>query len=392
MMEYRQRKWIVVAARLLIVAITALLTTPRVNAAVSTQTTRQPAAFRAPATSQTLAVQVPNSQPKQGFIINHQSVALFEQIPDNYLTAAREMGVLFSDRSVGQNIHQALNCLTAKSWETSSASCRRDYYDAGWNWKVFTGADRSKGLVPARILFDPDPDKYSRTNWTFEFKAGSWSELTQDFIQVLAPAYIDSKDVLSYQFGYLNVSEGSDIVDPTTGFFADNADKYDVYDLEAYIAQHPDKVFVFWTISLARGIGTQASTDFNNQLRAYALEHDKILFDMADIVAHTDQGVACYDNRDGVEYCSKKGKCENHPDDGQELPAICQDYTTETDGGHLGSVSGAKIRIAKAFWVMMARVAGWDGSVTSSVTPSSTVEPISAPISALGATEIPLQK
>ena len=34
-------------------------------------------------------------------------------------------------------------------------------------------------------------------------------------------------------------------------------------------------------------------------------------------------------------------------------------YTTELDGGHLGSVSGGKIRAAKAFWIVMARLAGW---------------------------------
>ncbi|MBE0411782.1 MAG: hypothetical protein IBX69_18800 [Anaerolineales bacterium] len=55
------------------------------------------------------------------------------------------------------------------------------------------------------------------------------------------------------------------------------------------------------------------------------------------------------------------GNCEDYPDDGLDLPAICQDYTTEVDGGHLGSVSGGKIRVAKAFWVLMAQIAGWDG-------------------------------
>jgi hypothetical protein len=31
------------------------------------------------------------------------------------------------------------------------------------------------------------------------------------------------------------------------------------------------------------------------------------------------------------------------------------------NGGHLGSVSAGKIFIAKAYWVLMARIAGWDG-------------------------------
>jgi hypothetical protein len=268
--------------------------------------------------------------------------------------------MLFSDRSVGQNIHEALDCLTAPSWVTAPASCRRDYYDASWNWKTFGQADLDAGTVPARILFSPDPTTYNRDNWSFELKTGDWSELTQDFVQVLAPAYAPTHDVLSYQLSYLNVAQGSDIADPSSGYFSDNPSKYDVHDLEAYIAQHPSKTFVLWTTSLARGIGSAESTAFNDAMRSYASQNGKVLFDVADIESHTDQGTPCWDNRDGVQYCNAAGNCENHPDDGQQLPAICQDYTTETDGGHLGSVSAAKILIAKGFWVVMARIAGWN--------------------------------
>ncbi len=187
---------------------------------------------------------------------------------------------------------------------------------------------------------------YNRSNWTFEYRTGDWSGLTQDFIQSLAPAYVNSKDVLSYQFSYLNVDQGSDIANPSSGFFADNANRYDIHDLEAYMSQHSDKTFILWTTSLSRAIGSQEATDFNNQMRQYALANDMVLFDVADILSHTDQGAPCYDNRN----------------DGQNIPAICRDYTTEIDGGHLGSVSAGKIAVAKAFWVLMARLAGWDGS------------------------------
>jgi hypothetical protein len=318
-----------------------------------------------PTSAQTTAVTptfppvlTPNSTTisSKAIIIDHNSVALFDEIPDEYLAAARDLEMMWSDRSVGENLHWALDCLTATQWEKSPSSCRNDYTDSNWNWKTFTSPDGA----PARILFDPDPVIYDRTNWMFEFRGGSWSELTQDFIESLAPSYLDSKAILSYQFTYLNVTEKGDIADPDVGFFADNADKYDIYDLEAFIAQHPDKIFFFWTTSLARAIGSQVATDFNNQMREYVFKNNLILFDMADIESHTDQGVPCYDNRDGVEYCSQTDQCENHPDDGIDLPAICQDYTTEPEGGHLGSVSSGAIQLAKAYWVLMARIAGWN--------------------------------
>jgi hypothetical protein len=294
----------------------------------------------------------------EGFLIDHTSVALFDQIPPEYLEAARNTPMLFSDRSVGQNINEALDCLTADGWAQSPASCRRDYIDADWNTKLFTQADLDANQVPSRILFDADPVIYDRSNWTFEYRQGEWSPLTQDFIESLGPQYLPTKQILGYQFSYLNVTPGGDIAHPTNGFFADVPNRYDVHDLEAFMGANPDKVFVLWTTSLARGIGTQEATTFNDAMRAYAAQAGRILFDVADIESHTDTGVPCYDNRDGVEYCGTND-CENYPDDGVALPAICQDYTTEIDGGHLGSVSAGKILIAKAFWVLMARAAGW---------------------------------
>lgn len=303
----------------------------------------------------------PPPPPSHPRIINHNSVALFERIPERYLTAARNLRMVFSDRSVGQNISEGLDCLTAASWSASPSPCRTDYYDSNWHWKVFTQTDYANGSVPERIRFEPSPTRYNRSNWTYVYQQGTWTELTTHFINVLAPQYIGSKDVLTYQFSYLNVYEPTDIASSTTGFFANNPNKPDVYDLEAYFRSHPDKIFFLWTTSLARGIGSQAATQFNSMMREYAINHGYFLFDVAAIESYTDRDEPCFDNRDGVQYCTISGNCENYPNDGHAYPAICQHYTTEVEGGHLGSVSGAKIRLAKAFWVLMAQIAGWDG-------------------------------
>jgi hypothetical protein len=296
------------------------------------------------------------------YIINHNSVELFDRIPERYLTAARSLRMLFSDASVGDNINDSLDCLGAPTWADSSPDCRRAYYDSNWHWRLFTQSDLDQGLVPAPILFVPNPTRYNRGNWTYQFRQGSWNDLTRDFIYNLAPAYINTKDVLSYQFSYLVVDAGDNIADPNIGFFGNSPLYHDIHDLEAYWARNPSKVFFLWTSSLARSIGTQSSTDFNNLMRQYAIDHRRFLLDVADIESHTDKGVPCFDHRDGIPYCDQNtGNCENYPNDGKNYPAICQEYTTEYNAGHLGSVSAGRLRIAKAFWVLMAKIAGWNG-------------------------------
>jgi hypothetical protein len=191
-------------------------------------------------------------------------------------------------------------------------------------------------------------------------RPGDWKSAGREFLEEIIPAYLDSKDVFSLQFGYYDVGSQGDIIDPEKGFFAESPERYEISDLLNFQTQHPDKKLVYWTTALSRSIGTQESTDFNNQLRRYVQEHDGILLDLADIESYNPEGIPCFDNRDGIPYCDQNtGKCENYPDDNKSFPAICQDYTTEVDAGHLGSVSAGKIRLAKAFWVLMARLAGW---------------------------------
>jgi hypothetical protein len=346
---------------------TAMLTAPVALAATATSLpatpTSPPEELQTSTATQTSpsTVNLPSiiNSGEESIIVDHSSVALFEQIPDEYLAAARALRMVYADRSVGWNISQALDCLTALSWSQAPAYCRRAYLPGGWEWTTFNANSLAAGQVPEYIRFEPSPSRYNRDNWLFGELSDHWSSYTEKFITEFAPSYLDTKDVLSYQFTYLNVAGNEAISDPVTGFFADTPERYDYADLEAFIAQHPDKVFFHWTTSLARSIGTQDATDFNNQMRDYVRRNGLFLFDVADIESYTPAGEPCFDNRDGVEYCDGRGNCENYPDDGQDFPAICQDYTTELEGGHLGSVSGGGIRLAKAFWVLMAQIAGW---------------------------------
>lgn len=279
-------------------------------------------------------------------------MALFDQIPDEYIEAAANINMYFLDRSVGLNISEGLTCLSYPNDEAAPHDC-----------KVYI----HPGTPPFHV--DPSevnwsrPGGYNRNNWTYETwgsGCGMWSEQTRCFIN-RATALINQYAVLSFQFSYLEVAAGSTIANMPGGWFYDdpNPNRSNVYDLEAFEAQYPDKIIIYWTTSLARSIGSNVSESFNQQMRDYAVDHDKILFDVADILSHDPNGNPCYDNRDGVPYANTFAS-ENFPNDGQNLLSICQHYTSETVGGHLGSVSAGKIRVAKAYWVLMAQIAGWD--------------------------------
>jgi hypothetical protein len=283
-------------------------------------------------------------------IVDHNSIDLFEQIPDEYIQAAESMAMLFMDRSVGENIDFGLECLLSDSDELAPNYCSR-----------YVHVDPTYSVDPEVVNWYRDGG-FDRTNWEYApwpdgQDCSSWSQKVDCFIYFIEPQ-INTYDVVSFQFSYLLVNESSTIADQPGGYFWDNPSLTDVYDFEAFEARNPGTKTIYWTTSLSRGIGTSVSEIFNNQMRQYALENGKILFDVADILSHDPDGLPCYDNRDGIPY-DNGNTSENYPDDGMDIPAICQQYTTEVDGGHLGSVSAGMIRVSKAFWVLMAQIAGW---------------------------------
>ena len=265
-------------------------------------------------------------------IIDHTTLPLYDQIPANYLDLAERIRFTFMDRSVGANINDGLTCLAASSWADSASICRRDYIDSSLTtWKTFTSSDAN---IPAQILF---PGGNSRTNIAFVYHEATWEADLQYFIDQY-PNYTGSTDIFTFQHNYLHVDNGTGIA---ANYFNANYSGTNIYDVLALESRYPNKTFVYWTTSLARTIGTAEAQSFNDQMRAWARANHKILIDVAAIESHSPSGAPCV-NAQGYEI-------------------LCQEYTTEISGGHLGSVSAGKLRIAKAIWIMLAQLAGWGG-------------------------------
>jgi hypothetical protein len=120
--------------------------------------------------------------------------------------------------------------------------------------------------------------------------------------------------------------------------------------------EYPQVTFIYMTGHLD-GTGEQGNLNRrNNQIRHFCKKNNKILFDFADIESYDPDGNCFLDKRadDGCNY--REGgvrknwadeRCSSHPDVCPEFPCA-----------HSNSLNC--ILKGKAFWWMMARLAGWN--------------------------------
>lgn len=230
-------------------------------------------------------------------VVNHTSIALFDRIPASYLAAARNLKLMMRIASVGDNISFGLNCLR----DNTNISCRSGF------------------SVPATVVPIAIRPEYDRANWNFAWRGNpGWYGKVSDFeAQIaVAPAY----DVLSYMHDY---------VDSTTIYrLWDRASTLpNITDVES--VETTGKQVVYWTASLAK-VPLAHITQFNETMRAYTATRGVPLFDLADI------------ETDG-------GRCGE---------TVCPEYASEPEGGHLSNGMSQTL-VAKAWWVLMAQLAGW---------------------------------
>jgi hypothetical protein len=248
-------------------------------------------------------------------IVNHDSISKFDQIPDSFIASASQLHILFRHNSVGWYMSRGLDCLMNKVQPRPS--------------------DCDSGLNPSQIVYN---SKYNRNNFQFEFNGDFCYNQFPGWYDVVA-CFVSRFDALSsqlnggsFKFGYTQTT-----ADLATLFFnpIHNDRNTSINDLTALEARHPDKKIFYTTSAIPQAAFVDAE-NYNVEMRKYAISNNKYFFDIADIESHHQDGSPCINN--GVE-------------------SLCPEYTF--DGGHPNALGMQ--RLAKAWWVMMARLAGWSG-------------------------------
>lgn len=111
-----------------------------------------------------------------------------------------------------------------------------------------------------------------------------------------------------------------------------------------------DVNFIYMTGHLeGTGIEGDAYTA-NNIIREHVKDVNGILFDFADIESYSPDGKYYPNGSDACEWC--QDWCEKNPSDCENLPGCAHSHGFNC------------IQKGKAFWWMMARMAGWDGTAS----------------------------
>ncbi len=254
----------------------------------------------------------------KAIIADHVAVRQFDLIPDEWLEKAKLLTIHYAHTSHGSQINSGLLVLESMNPKysiairinASSAELPPEenppalrMYDGNPPETYITPEDYwdgESGMNRTRAVADTGLFNFSMWSW-----CGQQSYNTVETVQ----RYLDALDTLESEYRSMRF---------------------------IYMTGHTD--------------GGSATLTRNNQMvRDYVIENEKVLFDFADIESWDPDGNYYPDTTDACEWCYDW--CDSHPED-------C-DFTCDCAHSHKLNC----LLKAKAFWWMMARLAGWDGCI-----------------------------
>jgi len=310
------------------------------------------------------------------FVINHDSVDLYDDIPSEYMDEVKTMRINILGESHSTGYIKGLNLLE----------------QADLAYSVI--AQESGATAPTTAALRADRARRSIYNsWQSGAGENRWYTNEDDREDIkfhLDWSNDNNYDIAAVGFGWCwdmtwhnSVGGGVDPVynvrwagssvggpegdlrwglDDADTSLTGNSINMDTYlaateNFQDHVTQNGDSTIVFFTTGPVDGGGNSGERGYqryikHQHIRNYVNANDKILFDYADILTHDESGNQNLISWDGHSFPYI------HPNNMLDI-----DGTYAEDGDHIGE-RGA-VRLAKAQWVMLAMIAGWNPGGTS---------------------------